>query len=66
LVPAYFGYQDDLTLGITYDFKDNLRLTMEHHWVKGTARLAYPVMPDLQHNKSEYWQMWAMQLMYWF
>jgi hypothetical protein len=66
LVPAYFGYQDDLTFGLTYDFKDNLRLTMEHHWVKGTARLAYPVMPDLQHNKSEYWQMWAMQLMYWF
>jgi len=66
LVPAYFGYQDDLTLGLTYDFKDNLRLTMEHHWVKGTARLAYPVMPDLQHNKSEFWQMWAMQLMYWF
>lgn len=66
LVPAYFGYQDDLTFGITYDFKDNLRLTMEHHWVKGTARLAYPVMPDLQYNKSEYWQMWAMQLMYWF
>lgn len=66
LVPAYFGYQDDLTLGLTYDFKDNLRLTMEHHWVKGTARLAYPVLPDLQHNKSEYWQMWAMQLMYWF
>jgi len=66
LVPAYFGYQDELTFGLTYDFKDNLRLTMEHHWVKGTARLAYPVMPDLQHNKSEYWQMWAMQLMYWF
>lgn len=66
MVPAYFGYQDDVTLGLTYDFTDNLRLTMEHHWVKGTARLAYPVMPDLQHNKSEYWQMWAMQLMYWF
>lgn len=66
LVPAYFGYQDDVTLGLTYDFKDNVRLTMEHHWVKGTARLAYPVMPDVQHNKSEFWQMWAMQLMYWF
>lgn len=66
MVPAYFGYQDDVTFGLTYDFKDNLRLTMEHHWVKGTARLAYPVMPDVQNNKSEYWQMWALQLMYWF
>lgn len=66
MVPAYFGYQDDLTFGLTYDFRDNLRLTMEHHWVKGTARLAYPVLPDVQNNKSEYWQMWAMQLMYWF
>lgn len=66
LVPAYFGYQDDLTFGLTYDLQDNLRLTMEHHWVKGTARLAYPVMPDLQYNTSEYWQMWAVQLMFWF
>jgi len=66
LVPAYFGYQDELTLGLTYDIKDNLRVTMEHHWVRGAARLAYPVLPDLQHNKSEYWQMWALQLMYWF
>ena len=66
LVPAYFGYQNDLSLGLSIDLDDNLRLMLEHHWVDGTARLAYPVLPDIQHNTEEHWKLWALQLMYWF
>lgn len=65
-VPSYFGYQDDATIGISYDFTSNLRLQIEHHWVKGTARLTPVVLPNPQLNSNEYWQLWAAQLMYWF
>jgi len=66
MVPHYFGYQHDLTLGAQYDFTDNLRLQMEYHWVKGTARLTPVVNPNVKVNNQERWDMWALQLMYWF
>lgn len=66
LVPSYFGYQHDATLGLSYDFSDNLRLQFEYHYIQGTARLAPVVLPNPQVNDSENWQLWAMHLMYWF
>lgn len=66
LVPSHFGYQNDGTLGFTYHLSSNTQIQFEHHWIKGTARLTPIVIPNPKANNNEYWQLWAMQLMYWF
>ena len=66
LIPNYFGYQHDATFGLSYSFSSNLQLQLEHHWIKGTARLTPVVIPDPTVNKKEYWQLSTFQLMYWF
>ncbi|MBU2893660.1 hypothetical protein KO495_10045 [Colwellia sp. D2M02] len=66
LVPYYFGFNKDITLGLSYDFTSNIRLRMEYHWVKGAGRLTPVVVPNPRINDSEDWQMWAAQIMYWF
>jgi len=66
LVPAYFGYHNDSTLGLSYDFSSNFRLRLEYHWFQGAGRLTPVVLPNPRVNSSENWQLWAMQLMYWF
>jgi hypothetical protein len=43
-----------------------MALRAEYHWIKGTGRLSPVVLPNTQLNNSETWQMWAVQLMYWF
>jgi len=65
-LPNYFGYQTDRTIGLAYDIDTNLRVNVEYHWVNGTARLTPLVTPNPELNDSEDWQMWAVQLMYWF
>ena len=65
-VPNYFGYQYDTTLGLKYRIDSNLELQFEHHWIQGTARLTPILIPEPRVNKEEYWQLWALQLMYWF
>jgi len=65
-VPHYFAYQHTTTLGLSYDFKPNVRLQLENHWVRGTARLTPIIFPDPINNSKEDWQVWALQLMYWF
>lgn len=65
-IPAYFAYHRDTTLGLSYDFSSNLRLRLEYHWFQGAGRLTPVVLPNPQINDSETWQLWAMQLMYWF
>jgi len=65
-IPGYFGYHSDATLGLSYDFSSDIKLRVEHHWMRGAARLTPIVLPNTQLNNSEYWQMWAVQLMYWF
>ncbi|WP_448245515.1 hypothetical protein [Thalassotalea agariperforans] len=65
-VPYYFGFQHDVTLGLTYHFDFNLKLQFEHHWVQGTARLTPLIIPDPTNNPQEHWQLTALQLMYWF
>ena len=66
LIPAYFAYHRDTTLGLSYDFSSNLRLRLEYHWFQGAGRLTPVVLPNPKINDSKNWQLWAMQLMYWF
>ena len=66
LIPAYFGFQHDNTLGFSYQFDDNLKVQLEHHWVEGTARLTPFIIPDPIANPKEHWQFSAIQLTHWF
>ena len=65
-IPSYFGYMDMATLGLSWDFAKNWRLQGEVHRVKGTGRLAPILVPDLENNSNKYWDIWALQVMYWF
>ncbi len=65
-IPAYFAYHRDTTLGLSYDFSNNLRLRFEYHWFQGASRLTPVVFPNPIANNNKHWQLWAMQLMYWF
>ncbi len=65
-VPAFFAYQDTLTLGMQYDLSPQWRLQAEVHRVKGTGRLTPALFPNTQVNRNEYWSILAVQLMYWF
>lgn len=66
VIPAYFAFHDDITLAASYEFSSNLMLRVEYHWVKGAGRLTPVILPNPVANSNEHWQMWAMQLMYWF
>lgn len=66
LVPAYFGYHRDTTVGLSYDFSSDISLRVEYHWFQGAGRLTPVVLPNPQVNDSKNWQLWAAQLMYWF
>jgi hypothetical protein len=66
LALSYFGYMDQATVGYSWDFAHNWRLQAEYHKVKGAGRLAPVLIPDTQVNADKYWDMWAIQLMYWF
>jgi len=66
MVPDHFGYMDDLTLGLQWTFKRNLSLQMEYHNIRGTGRSGPVVEPNLALNQKSNWDMWALQLMYWF
>ena len=65
-VPAYFGYMDTVTLGASWDTSSNTRIQAEFHRVKGASRLAPIFAPDVMVNDQQYWNMWALQFMYWF
>lgn len=66
MVPGYFGFMDQATVGISWKFAKNIQLQAELHRVKGAARLAPIFFPDVVVNDKKYWNMWAVQLMYWF
>jgi hypothetical protein len=66
LVPSYFGLMDQATAGVTWKFAENIQIQAEYHRVKGTGRLAPIFTPDTALNADKYWDMWAVQLMYWF
>lgn len=64
--PHYFGYQNDITVGLNYDLSSNMQVQLEYHYIKGTARLTPVLIPDPASNKKENWQVLALQFMYWF
>ena len=65
-IPGYFGFMDQATVGASWDIAENVRLQGEFHRVKGAGRLAPVLSPDPVLNDSKYWNMWALQIMYWF
>jgi len=65
-IPAYFGYMDTVAIGARWDFAPNWRLQAEHHWVEGAARTNGLLNPQMHRQTERNWQMWAVQLMYWF
>lgn len=65
-IPSYFAYSKDFSLGFSWNISDKLKLVGEHHWIKGRARTAPVVLPDVINNKGESWTLWALQLSYWF
>lgn len=66
LVPSYFGLMDQASVGVTWKFAKNVQIQAEYHRVKGTGRLAPIFTPDTVLNDKKYWDVWAVQLMYWF
>ncbi|NRQ41718.1 hypothetical protein HRH59_03925 [Rheinheimera sp. YQF-2] len=64
VVPRWFGYQHAVAVGVSVDISRQWRLHGETHWNKGTGRLAPVLQPDVLTNKSQYWQVLAVQLMY--
>lgn len=65
-IPSYFGFMDQASIGYSWDFENDWRLQAEYHRVKGAGRLAPVLIPDTQVNADKYWDMWSVQLMYWF
>jgi hypothetical protein len=65
-VQGYFGLSDQATAGVTWKFAKNIQIQAEYHKVKGASRLAPIFVPDTVLNNSKYWDMWAVQFMYWF
>lgn len=65
-IPAYFGFQDQLTAGVSWDFYKNWRLQAEFHRVKGTGRLAPVFIPNTVLNDRKYWNIWGVQVAHWF
>jgi len=66
LIPSHFAYHRDVTVGMSYDFSSNLRMRLEYHYLEGGVRLTPVVLPNPLVNHRNDWQMWAVQLMYWF
>jgi hypothetical protein len=63
-ISDYFAYQHTFATGVNYDFTSALSLSAEVHWVKGVGRLSPVIVPDIANNPAEYWQLYALQLMY--
>lgn len=65
-IPNYFGFMDTATLGLKFQLKDNVQLQAEFNRVRGAGRLTPLLVRDINTATSEYWNMWSIQLMYWF
>ncbi len=64
-VPAYFGYQDTTTIGLRWDIAPKWRLQGEYHWVEGATRVVSLLNLNVAEQADENWDMWSLQLMYW-
>lgn len=66
VIPAYFGYQDTYTVGLRWDIAPKWRLQGEYHWVEGATRVVSLLNLDVASHADKHWEMWSVQLMYWF
>jgi hypothetical protein len=66
VVPEYFTYMDQATLGWQWRIAEQWQLQTDIHLIKGAGRLTPILFPDPVLNPNKYWAMWSMQLMYWF
>lgn len=66
LIPNYFGYMDTGTLGLKYQLQDNIQIQAEFNRIRGAGRLTPLLVRSPETATSEYWNMWSVQLMYWF
>ena len=66
MVPAYYGFEKTIAVGLQWDPAPHWRVQAEHHWVHGAGRLTS--LPSSQNTPEtkEHWRMWAIQVMYWF
>lgn len=65
-IPARFGYMDTVTTGLRYALQDNVKVHFEYSRVKGAGRLTPLLVRSPAAAPEEYWDMWSVQLMYWF
>lgn len=65
-IPSHYGYMDMLTVGMSWDISDNLRLSGEFSRTHGAGRLTTVMFPDALVYAEPYWNAWSLQLMYWF
>lgn len=65
-IPSYFAFHNDMVIGLSYDVLSNFRINAEYHWMQGAGRLAPIVQPNPIANGNKNWQVWALQMMYWF
>lgn len=63
-IPAYFGYQDTVTLGARWDIAPKWRLQGEYHWVEGATRVVSLLNNNVASHADKRWEMWSLQLMY--
>lgn len=65
-IPNYFGYMDTGTVGARYNILDNLAVQVEYNRIRGAGRLTPLLVKNPLAAPSEYWDLWSVQLMYWF
>lgn len=65
-VPPYFGYMDTYTVGARWDPQPQWRVQAEYHWVNGAARFNGLLNAEAIASTDENWEMWSVQVMYWF
>ncbi|MDC8831841.1 TonB-dependent receptor [Alteromonas gilva] len=66
MIPAHYGYMDEITLGLSVDITSQVRLSGEYSRVRGAGRIAPVLFPDALIYAQPYWSNWSLQLMYWF
>lgn len=65
-IPRYYGYMDTATVGLSWDFAQQMRVSAELSRTRGAGRLATVLFPNTLIQADPYWNTWSVQFMYWF
>ena len=65
-IPRYYGFMDTATVGVSWDFAKQMRLSGEFSRTHGAGRLSAVLFPNSLIQADPYWNTWSVQLMYWF